>query len=93
MEIDLNRRKWLIRAGATLSFIPLVIISTNSKAVTNENLRLQFKYQNTPKEAMSCISCLEFIPGKSDKEVGGCKVIPGDDEISPSGYCIRWNTM
>ena len=62
-----------------------------ASAHTNSIVRNEFKYQSTPKDDMNCAACLEFIPG--DKDLGGCKVIPGDDEISPLGYCIKWNSM
>lgn len=62
-------------------------------ANTNSTVREQLKYQSTPKDDMNCAACLEFMPGKTDKDLGGCKVIPGDDEISPNGYCIKWNSM
>ena len=42
---------------------------------------------------MTCAVCLEFLPSKVENGPGGCKLLPGDDEISPNGYCIRWNTM
>lgn len=93
MGIDLIRRKWIKNTCIGLTLLPLAIVSKHSKAITNPVLRAQFKYKDTPQETMSCTSCLEFIPGKTDKDLGGCKVIPGDDEISPNGYCTRWNTM
>ena len=79
--------------GGTIVFAPLFLLSRKGEAKTNEPLRAQFKYQNTPKENMKCLSCLEFVPGKTDKDLCGCKILPGDDEISPEGYCLRWNTM
>jgi hypothetical protein len=93
MSADLQRRKWLINGAVAITLLPLLVVSRQASAKTNAALRAQFKYQDTPKENMSCISCLEFIPGKSDKDLGGCKILPADDEISPNGYCIRWNTM
>lgn len=79
--------------SGALVLSPLIFVSRQACANINAGLRTQFKYQNTPKENMNCAICLEFLPGKADKDPGGCKVIPGDDEISPEGYCTRWNTM
>lgn len=93
MSTDLNRRKWLKNASAVLTVLPLVLISRQAAAKTNATLRAQLKYQNTPQQEMRCLACLEFIPGKTDTDLGGCKVLPDDDEISPNGYCTRWNTM
>jgi hypothetical protein len=93
MDIHLTRREFLKNASATLISIPVLVISGQAYASSNKTLRLQLKYQDTPKDNMDCLTCLEFVPGKSDKDLGGCKVIPGDDEISPKGYCISWNSM
>jgi anaerobic selenocysteine-containing dehydrogenase len=93
MNTNLTRRKFLKTAGFALVLIPLVAISRQAGANTNSNVRTQLKYQNSPKDNMSCTTCLEFIPGKTDKDLGRCKVIPEDDEISPNGYCTKWNTM
>jgi hypothetical protein len=83
-------RRNFLKVAAVL---PIILISRQAGARTNAGLREEFKYQTTPKDDMSCQSCLEFIPGKSGNELGGCKVIPEDDEISPNGYCTKWNSM
>lgn len=87
-----DRRKFLQAASIAFALIPIVI-ARPAHARSNASVRAQLKYQDTPKNEMSCVSCLEFIPGKTDKDLGGCKVIPGDDEIAPNGYCSSWNTM
>jgi hypothetical protein len=93
MNTNLTRRKFFQTAGIALVLLPIVGISRQAMANTNKALRAKLKYQNTPKDNMSCTACLEFVPGKSEKDLGGCKVIPGDDEISPDGYCSSWNSM
>ncbi len=93
MRTNLTRRKLLKTAGIALALIPLVGISRQATANTNTAVRAKLKYQNTPKDNMNCTGCLEFVPGKTEKDLGGCKVIPGDDEISPEGYCTSWNSM
>lgn len=93
MCTNLTRRKLLKTAGIALALIPIVGISRQAMANTNTAVRAKLKYQNTPKDNMNCSSCLEFVPGKTEKDLGGCKVIPGDDEISPEGYCTSWNSM
>jgi hypothetical protein len=92
MNPDLGRRRFLQTASIALALIPLVVART-ACAKTNASVRAQLKYQNMPNNDMSCASCLEFIPGKTNKDLGGCKVIPGDDEIALNGYCTSWNTM
>lgn len=93
MNTDLTRRNFLKSAGIALALIPLVVISRQANAHTNPAVRTQLKYQNSPKDNMSCNTCLEFIAGKTGQDLGKCKVIPDDDEISPDGYCTKWNTM
>ncbi len=92
MSMDMTRRRFLKTVGSALALIPITAI-TSASAATNPMLRAEFKYQDHPKDGMNCTTCLEFIPGKTEKDLGQCKVIPGDDEISPNGYCTKWNTM
>lgn len=77
----------------TLAAIPIVAISGRTFANVNTSTRAQVKYQDQPLEGKSCSACLEFIPGKTETDLGGCKKIPEDSEISPNGYCTLWNTM
>lgn len=92
MSTNLGRRKFLRAASAALALIPLVV-ARPACAQANTSVRARLKYQDTPNNDMSCASCLEFIPGKTAQNLGGCRVIPGDDEIAPNAYCTSWNTM
>ncbi len=93
MKTNHCRRKLLRVGGAALAMIPLATITRQARGTTNSEKRSELKYQVTPLNGNSCVSCLEFIPGKTEHDFGGCKQIPGDDEISPTGYCVLWNTM
>jgi hypothetical protein len=33
---------------------------------------------------------MQFVPGKTPKDKGGCKILPGDTEIAPAGFCVAW---
>jgi hypothetical protein len=44
------------------------------------------KYQETPKDGQTCDQCLHWIPGKTPRDRGQCKVVEGD--INPKGWCI-----
>ncbi len=92
MNTDPDRRNFLRIASVALALIP-VVIARSAHATTNATLRAKLQYQNTPNGEMSCASCLEFIPGKTVQDLGGCKVIPGDNEIASNAYCTSWNTM
>ncbi|WP_283745328.1 high-potential iron-sulfur protein [Sideroxydans sp. CL21] len=93
MSVNRTRRNFLKTASLSFVLVPLVVFSRHAGATVNSDMRAQLKYQNSPKDNMNCTTCLEFIPGKTDKAMGRCKVIPEDDEISPDGYCTKWNTM
>ncbi len=93
MSVNIPRRTFIKQACVVLAVIPALTLSAAAGAVTNTELRKKLQYQPTPKDGMSCNVCLEFLAGKTERDFGRCKVIPGDDEISPAGYCIKWNSM
>jgi High potential iron-sulfur protein len=76
-----------------LASAPLVALSNKAEATMNPKVRAQLKYQDNPNGSMSCTNCLEFLPGKTEHDLGRCNKIPEDNEISPNGYCTAWNTM
>ena len=84
------RRRFLKIAGLTLMAIPLLAGHEGANATTNAALRSALKYQDKPSGDKSCANCPHFIPGPDAKGPGTCKVIPGDTEISPQGYCNAW---
>ena len=84
------RRQFLKIGGAALAMIPVMVVSGRADAATNAALRTALKYQSKPEGDKSCANCLQFVPGASAKALGSCKVIPGDTEISPQGYCTAW---
>jgi hypothetical protein len=85
-----QRRQFLKLGGAALAMIPVMAVTGRAEGATNATLRTTLKYQSTPEGGKACSGCLQFGPGPSLKELGGCKVIPGDTEISPQGYCMVW---
>jgi len=84
------RREFLKIGGAALALIPVIVASGRVDSATNANLRTSLKYQGKPEGDKSCANCMQFVPGASAKDLGGCKIIPGDTEISPQGYCLAW---
>jgi hypothetical protein len=93
MSSNSTRRTICKAAGVALALVPVVFLSRHANASTNAAQRAALKYQDNPKDGMTCSVCLEFLPGTPADGPGGCKLLPGDNEISPVGYCIRWNTM
>jgi hypothetical protein len=84
------RRQFLKVGGAALAMIPIMVVSGQAGAATNASLRTALKYQGKPDGDKSCANCLQFVPGPSAKDLGSCKIIAGDTEISPQGYCTAW---
>jgi hypothetical protein len=71
--------------GAALAIIPIAAF-----AAKNDGVRASMKYKDSPEGDKSCSGCVQFVPGKSATDLGGCKVFPNDTEISPKGWCIAW---
>ena len=84
------RRQFLKIGSAALAMIPVVAFSDRAFAATNAAMRGALKYQDKPLADKSCGVCLQFVPGAAAKGPGGCKIMPGDTEISPTGYCTAW---
>lgn len=87
---DMPRRQFLKFGGAALVMIPVSLVSSRADAATNAAMRAALKYQTKPEGDKRCVNCLQFVPGASTSSLGGCRVLPGDTEISPQGYCIAW---
>lgn len=85
-----SRRKFLKIGGSALALIPVLAVSDRAFAAKNDALRTALKYQATPNADKSCTNCMQFVPGKTPKDAGGCKIMPGDTEIAPNGYCSAW---
>jgi hypothetical protein len=85
-NIDQSRRSMLKFGGIAVA----AILPVTAFAAKNEPLRKAMKYKDTPEGDKSCSNCLQFVPGKTAKDLGGCKIFAGDTEISPNGYCAAW---
>jgi len=46
------------------------------------------KYQDKPNGGNECDKCVQYVPGKSAKAPGTCKVVEGS--ISPKGWCMAF---
>ncbi len=89
-ENQMPRRQFLKIGGAALAMVPVVVAFGRADAATNKALRASLKYQGKPEGDKKCANCMHFVPGASTKALGGCKLIAGDTEISPQGYCVGW---
>ncbi|MDD5248973.1 MAG: high-potential iron-sulfur protein [Rhodocyclaceae bacterium] len=87
MKVDMNqsRRNLLKLGGVALAMIPVVAL-----AAKNDAMRTAMKYKDSPDGEKQCATCLQFVPGKTANDKGGCKLFPGDTEVSPKGSCVAW---
>lgn len=85
-----SRRQFLKTGAAAVAMIPVIAMSGNVMASTNAAMRTAMKYQDKPNGDKHCGNCMHFVPGKTPKDLGGCKIFPGDTEISSQGYCTAW---
>ncbi|HEX8961638.1 MAG TPA: high-potential iron-sulfur protein [Rhodocyclaceae bacterium] len=83
-----DRRQMLKIGGLALAAIPVLALTGKANAATNAAMRGSMKYQEKPgPDGKECGKCMQYVPGKP---LGGCKLFPGDTEISPTGYCVAW---
>lgn len=71
-----SRRQFLKISGAALAIIPVVAVSGKAMAATNAAMRTSMKYQDKPNGDKHCATCMHFVPGKTPKALGGCKIFP-----------------
>lgn len=89
-DITPSRRRFVKIGSASIAAIPLLALTGRSFAATNAAMRTALKYQDQPSGDKDCAGCMQFVPGKTPTDKGGCKAMPGDTEISPKGYCTAW---
>lgn len=88
-----SERRRLLTAGIAFAVAPLLGRAGDARAATNAALRAKLHYRDTPNGDESCANCVDFVAGATDEARGGCKRIPEDDQIAPTGYCDLWNTL
>lgn len=87
MNDNINKsRRNMLKLGS----IAVVMAPVAAFAAKNEPIRKAMKYQDTPLGDKNCANCMQFVPGKTATDLGGCKVFAGDTEVSPKGYCVAW---
>lgn len=85
-----GRRFALKQISLAIASVPVLAVSGMAHAEKNAALRTALQYQDKPKDGKQCAACSQWVPGKTPKDKGGCKVIPGDTEISPEGWCAAF---
>lgn len=84
-----SRRSFLKTATllAGIAAVPVTFIS--QEALAAKMAKAVMQYQDQPKGDLSCSKCVQFIPGKSAKANGTCKVVEGS--ITPHGWCLAFS--
>lgn len=80
-------RRDVIKIAVLAAATPLVA-ATVSEAQAAKATKAMMQYRDKPKGKQDCAGCLQFIPGKSAKANGTCKVVEGS--ISPHGWCLAY---
>lgn len=88
-RFSISRRRAISLALGGVVLAPFLPVA-RARAAQNAQLRAALKYQDAPMQGQQCATCAQFIPGKTPKDRGGCKIMPGDTEISPQGWCTGW---
>ncbi|MFN5542798.1 MAG: high-potential iron-sulfur protein [Betaproteobacteria bacterium] len=92
-----SRRSVLKTISLGLASIPVVAMTGNAYAAKNDALRSALKYKDKPETVagveQKCSNCTHWVAGKDAKALGGCKILPGDTEISPNGHCTGWGAV
>jgi len=87
---DLSRRSMLKGAAAALAgiaVVPALLTSTQAEAGAKAP-KSAMQYRDKPNGTKECSTCVQYIPGKSAKANGTCRVVAGS--ISPQGWCLAW---
>ena len=84
-NMNQSRRNMLKLGGIALAMVPVAAF-----AAKNDAMRTSMKYKDSPEGDKNCANCLQWVPGKTPTDLGGCKLFPGDTEVSPKGYCVAW---
>ena len=70
-----------------LASVPALAVA--GRALAQQKATKQaMKYQDKPNAGNECDKCLQYVPGKSAKAPGTCKVVEGS--ISPKGWCMAF---
>jgi secreted PhoX family phosphatase len=84
-----SRRSFLkgVALLSGLAAVPVSFVSQQAYAAAKAS-KASMQYVDHPNGKKDCVSCIQFIPGKTVKADGLCKVVEG--AIKPEGYCIAF---
>jgi hypothetical protein len=87
---EVSRRALIKSSVGALAAIALGSLkATKSLAAETKLAKLAVQYEDVGKQkGADCDDCVQFIPGKTAKTLGTCKIVEG--QISPHGHCIAF---
>ena len=85
-----SRRIALQRGLGALTGASLVgVAGTSAWAAETKLAKSAVQYVDAGKdEGKDCDDCMQFVPGKTAKDAGTCKIVEG--AINPHGHCIAF---
>ncbi len=82
-------RREMIKLAALATALPLVGASLGAAQAQTKATKAAMQYRDKPNGKQECANCMQFIPGKTAKANGTCKIVAGS--ISPHGWCIAYS--
>jgi hypothetical protein len=89
--VKMSRRLAIQHAIGAVAAVALACISSAGARAAQQKLSktaVNYVDVNTY-EGMDCDDCAHFVPGKTAKAQGTCKIVDG--AISPHGHCIAFS--
>jgi hypothetical protein len=85
-----SRRQALHRSLGTIAGIAIVSVAGRSALAAPAKLaKSAVQYVDAGQdEGKDCDDCSQFIPGRTAKDLGTCKIVEGN--INPHGHCIAF---
>ena len=80
-------RRMVLKSAALLA-AAATAGGTTAALAQGKASKASMQYRDSPNGKQECSDCAQFIPGKTPKAKGTCKVVAGD--ISPTGWCIAY---
>lgn len=85
---NVSRRSFIKTATLLAGIIAIPVTIMSKEAFAAKMSKASMQYQNDPKDGHSCNTCIQFLPAKSAKADGTCKLIDGT--INPNGWCLAY---
>ncbi|HEV7575039.1 MAG TPA: high-potential iron-sulfur protein [Caldimonas sp.] len=91
MDTAVCRRNAIrVGAGAAGGLVLAIVASNVAWAADAKLAKATVQYLDDGKlPGKDCDDCIQFMPGKTAKDVGTCKIVEG--AINPHGHCLAFS--